>query len=180
MNVGEPEPGGKDVDRLFETLQRELRAIAARQLSRERPDHTLQPTALVHEAYLRLVKKELDWKDRAHFLATAARAIRQVLIDHARRRQMGKRVGQSKKVTLHDAIAVSDHKEVDFMTLHDALETLAKLNKRHAAIVELRFFGGMEVKEIAHVLEVSRRTVERDLRWAKTWLRRELSKEEEG
>ena len=152
----------------------ELRALA-RRIFRDQPrNHTLEPTALVHEAYLRLVDhSSCDWKSRAHFFSVAAKAMRQVLIDHFRRRRTSKRGGGWKKVPL-GAVGERGPREVEFLALDDALEKLSSLDERQAKVVELRFFGEMTVEEVAHVLGVSESTVEGDWRIARAWLAREL------
>lgn len=167
------------VHRLLPRVYEELRTIAARALRGERADHTLQPTALVHEAFLRLVNREgITCPDRAHFLALAAATCRRVLVDHARRHRASKRGGQRKRVSLHDEAAIQrDEREVDLLAVDDALKRLARLHPRQARTVELRFFGGLSVTEMARVLSVSPRTVKNDWRVARAWLRRELSHE---
>lgn len=196
MHQAEPESNGEDIvatlaavnegdrsaaERLFALLYPQLRALAARYLRRERTGHSLQTTGLCHEAYLRLLKqRKIDWRNRAHFLAIAGQAIRRVLVDHARRRQMAKRGRRWQRVTLHDAVAAFAANEVDFAALNRALEKLATLHERQAEVVQLRFFGGLNLDEVVHVLGISRRTVERDWTMAKAWLRLELSKEDEG
>ena len=153
----------------------DLRRLAAGALRRERPNHTLQPTALVHDAYLRLVNQTgIEWKDRAHFLAVAAREMRRVLVDHARGHRAKKRGGDWHKVTLQDGDARAAALTVDALDLDEALTELAKLKARHGQVVELRHFGGMTHKEIAHVLDVSPETVKKDWQFARAWLRRRL------
>ena len=154
----------------------DLRKRARGYLRRERGNHTLQPTALVHEAYLRLVDDgEKDWKGRTHFLAAAAIAMRRILIDHARERGAAKRGGDLHRVTLNDAAALGAGPDVDVIALHDALERLEALNERHARVVELRFFAGLTTEEVAEVLGLSRATVDNDWRFAKRWLKAELA-----
>lgn len=138
----------------------------------ERPDHTLQTTALVDEAYLRLVDADVDWQDRAHFLAVAATVMRRVLVDHARGRDRGKRAGV--KVTLEEAALVSPSASDDMLALDEALSRLAENDERAARTVELHYFGGLTYREIGEVLEVSEATVDRDLRLARAWLYKEL------
>jgi len=156
----------------------ELRAIAGKQLQRERRNHTLQATALANEAYLRLVdQKDVDWKGRAHFLAVAAEAIRRILVDHARKRGAAKRGGGAAQVTLTlgDALQTTDDQnEVDLLALDEAMRELAALSDRQSRVVELRFFGGLSVGETAYTLGVSERTVKGDWRVAKAWLRKQL------
>ena len=158
---------GMDVS---ESTYRHLRAIAGRYL-RNRPGHTLQPTALVNEAYLKLDRKEsAAFKDKEHFMAVAARAMRDILVDHARRKAADKRGGGAAHVTL-SGVANDDQQEVvDVIALDAALSELAELNARHAQVVELRFFGGMNADEVAKALEISVATVERDWVKARAWL----------
>lgn len=168
------------ISELIPHVYDELRRIAAAHLARERVDHTLQPTALAHEAYLKLVDQtRAQWKDRAHFLAIAAGVIRRILIDHARLHQAAKRSG-GQRMTLSWAEAhVSDHDQVDLIELENALEHLAQLSERQARVVELRFFAGLEIKETAEVLGVSAGTVKGDWRVARAWLARQLGKTSE-
>ncbi len=157
----------------------ELRALAESYLKQERPDHTLQATALVHDAYVRLVKQEdVEWKNRAHFFAVAAQAIRRILVDHARGRQRAKRGGDRQRVRLEEDVAFAETPDLDLLALDEAMEQLARLHKRQAQIVELRFFGGLGVKEVAEYLGVSSRTVDGDWSMARAWLRRAMRKEE--
>ncbi|MCI0364616.1 MAG: sigma-70 family RNA polymerase sigma factor [Phycisphaerales bacterium] len=156
----------------------ELRALAAKALRRERPDHTLQPTALVHEAFLRLIDQtHAEYKSRTHFFAIGAQAIRRVLVDHARRQGADKRGGDWLKVTMEHAAAQQGTNDdaLDVLGLDEALNKLAGLDERQSKVVELRFFGGLSVEETAAMLDVSPRTVEEDWRMAKAWLRRELA-----
>lgn len=168
LRGGEPEAQGK----LFDLCYRELRSLAGAVFSSQRKGHTLAPTALVHEAYLKMVGSEC--KDRAHFFAVAARAMRQVLINHARDKAALKRGGLGgMKVTLSDAVAPGG-REVDLAAVHEALEDLRKLDERQARIAELKFFAGLENTEIAEALNVSLRTVELDWKMAKETLARKL------
>ncbi len=157
----------------------ELRAIAGRQLQRERRNHTLQATALANEAYLRLVdQKEVDWKGKAHFLAVAAEVVRRILVDHARKKGAAKRGAGAAQVTLTLGGVLempSDQDEVDLLALDEAMKALAALSDRQSRVVELRFFGGLSVEETAYTLSVSERTVKGDWRVAKAWLRKRLS-----
>jgi len=156
----------------------ELRRLAKRYMARERVDHTLQPTALINEAYLRLIDlRRVRWQDRAHFFAMAARVMRRVLVDAARSRRYQKRGGGAPKVSLADALALPAERPVDFVRLDDALEALAAVDPRKAHVVELRFFGGLTVEEAAHAQGVSVDTVMRDWKLAKAWLTREMRKE---
>jgi RNA polymerase sigma factor (TIGR02999 family) len=173
---GEGEAGASR--RLFELVYDELRRLAGSLMRRERGGHTLQPTALVHEAFLRLVgAPNIAWQDRAHFMGIAARAMRQILVDHARRHAAEKRGGGLQRVTLTDAEAVVPGDEIEVLDLHEALERFAALDPRAARVVELRVFGGLSVPEAAHVLEVSPRTVDGDWAVARMWLTRELHRE---
>ena len=168
------EPGA--LDELLPSVYQELRRLAAANMRLERPGHTLQPTALAHEAYLRLVSSPgLAVQDRAHFMVLAARAMRRVLADHARRRQAVKRGEDPVQVTLTDL--ADTPKAVGVEELSAALDALARRDERQAHIVELRFFGGLTVEEAADALGVSRATVENDWSFAKAWLRRRLSQQ---
>ena len=168
------------VRQLMPLVYDELRALAEKHLRSENAGHTLQPTALVHEVFMRLVEQSrVNWKGRAHFLAVSAQAMRRILVDHARARGRVKRGGEWRKVVLDELLAPPKLREVDSVALNDALETLATLDEQQARIVELRFFGGMSVAEVAHVLGVSKRKIEGDWTHAKAWLRAELSPEEE-
>ena len=154
----------------------ELRRLAHHYISRERPGHTLQTSALVNEAYLRLVEqKGIDWQCRAHFYGIAARLMRQVLVDYARRRGYAKRGGGARRVSLDEALVVSDERAAEVVALDEALESLAKLDPRQSQIVELRFFGGLSIEEAAEVLGVSPGTVMADWTVAKAWLRRAIN-----
>jgi RNA polymerase sigma factor (TIGR02999 family) len=166
-------------DRLLPLVYNEMHALALRWLRRNRRNHTLQPTALVHEAYLRLVDSNGSaWQNRAHFMAVAAKAMRQILIDHARRRQAMKRGGEWQRVSLADAEDQTPLPDAELIALDEALNQLAKLNDRQARIVELRYLAGLSVKETAHVMSISERTVKSDWRMARAWLSRELRKGE--
>jgi len=159
------------LDRLLEQVYDELRRLAAAQLGRERPDHTLQPTALVHEAFLRLVDQHsVDWKNRARFFGLAAQMMRRILVNHARDRAALKRGGGAEKLTLGAIEDWSGDATFDIADLDDALGRLAALDPRKGQVVELKFFGGLTTQEIAEVLETSTATVERDWRFAKAWL----------
>ncbi len=164
-------------DRLFEHVYNELHRIAGGLMRSQRADHTLHPTEIVHEAYLRLVDQtRTDWKDRTHFFRTAAMAMRQILVDHHRRRAAAKRGGDGHKVTLDENLAGENEKAIDVLALDDALTRLAEMDKRMAQVVEYRVFTGMTIEETAFVLKVSVSTVQQDWRVAKLWLRHELSK----
>ena len=164
--------------RLMPLLYDELRRLADRYLRRQPPGHTLQPTALVHEAYLKLIdQKRAGWTDRAYFFAVAATAMRQILVDHARAKRTQKRGAQRQRVTIAYAEAQPNRDEVDLLLLDEALEKLARLNDRKSRVVELRFFAGLTIEEAAQVLQVSPTTVEGDWRFARAWLRDQLSEE---
>ena len=153
----------------------ELRHLAHRQMSGQRPDHTLQTTALVNEAYLRLADQTNPrWQNRAHFLAVAARAMRQILVSYARSQRSQKRGGGALKVELDEAALVSPKQSQEIVDLHEALERLAALDSRKAQVVELKYFGGLNYDEMAEVLKISRVTVRRDWEFAKVWLYTEL------
>lgn len=170
--------GGDDAARkLIPLLYDELRGIAARALARERPDHTLQPTALVNEAFLRMVdSSRADWRDRQHFCRAAARVIRHVLLDHARAKSAAKREGAVIALPLDEGlIPALSTPAIDLLILSEALDKLESLSARQAAVVEMRFFAGMSVDETAAALDVSPRTVDGDWRFARAWLSRELA-----
>jgi RNA polymerase sigma-70 factor, ECF subfamily len=160
------------VDALLPLVYDQLHEIAERKMRSERGDHTLQPTALVHEAFLRLVdQNRVHWQGRAHFCAVAANMMRRILVDHARRRASQKRGAAAAKVPLDDAPGLSGGQNpLDIVALDDLLDQLAQLNERHARVVELRFFTGLDVNETAHVLGVSPATVKNDWRAARAWL----------
>ncbi len=166
------------LERLMPLVYDELRKVAARHLRRQRPDHTLQTTALVNEAYLRLIdSSQVRWQNRAHFFAVSAQLMRRILVDFARSRQNLKRGGGAQQVSLDEAMIVSPERGADLLALDDALTRLAALNPRQAQVVELRYFGGLSEEESAEALKVSLRTVQRDWNLARLWLYRELSKE---
>ncbi|HXB55980.1 MAG TPA: ECF-type sigma factor [Vicinamibacteria bacterium] len=152
----------------------ELKRIAHHYLRNERPGHTLQSTALVHEAYLRLVESPLQLQNRAHFFAVAARLMREILVDHARRRRAAKRDYRC-KITLDRAVALPQKREVDLLALDDALDELSRLDPRQGRIVELRFFGGLSIEETSEILGISPATVKREWATARAWLHREMS-----
>jgi RNA polymerase sigma factor (TIGR02999 family) len=166
------------LDQLLPLVYAELRRIAARQLRRERRNHTLQPTALVHEVYMRLVDQhQVDWNSRAHFFGVAAQAMRRILVDHARRHGAGKRGDGIPCVPIDEAKDVAAATEMPVLALDRALERLQKIDPELARIVELRAFGGLTIDQAAHVLNISPSTVKRDWRTAKAWLNRELVSE---
>jgi len=167
--------GDAPSEELFAVVYEELRRLAGRQLEREQTGHTLRATALVHEAYLRLVDDtRVTHKGRAYFFGAVARAMRRVLVDHARRRQAGKRGGGEARITLDEGAIAVDAFADELIDLDRALEELASLNPRHARVVECRFFAGLDVEETAAVLEVSERTVKSDWAFARAWLHRAL------
>jgi RNA polymerase sigma factor (TIGR02999 family) len=163
-------------ERLAPLVYDSLRNIAAGYMSRERSDHTLQPTALVHEAYLRLVDRaRVDWQGRTHFLAVAAKEMRRVLIHHARGRHAAKRGGGRARVSLEQALLQAPGGDVAVLDLEEALAELSALDPRQGRVVELRFFGGLTVEEVAQALSISPKTVEKDWRLARAWLYRRLA-----
>lgn len=163
------------LDRLTPLVYQELRQQAARFLRRERAGHTLQTTALIHEAYLRLIDaKDVRWQSRAHFFAIAANLMRRVLVDHARRRDAEKRGGAQLRLTLDEKLAVTSTAEVDVLAIDQALNKLSTIDSQQALVVELRFFSGLSVEETAAALGVSPATVKRDWSVARAWLRREI------
>lgn len=166
------------LERLLPLVYDELHALARRQLRGERPDHTLQPTALLHEAYLRLVGSDVAWEGRVHFLAVAAQVMRHILVDHARARARAKRGGGAERVTLDEALSSVADRPDDLLALDEALERLGAFDERKARVVELHYFGGLTYDEVAGALDVSPATVDRELRLAKAWLYRELRPEE--
>ena len=156
----------------------ELRRQASRYLRRERSNHTLQPTALINEAYLKLIdQREVKWQNRAHFFAIAAQAMRRILVDYARERKREKRGGAAENLPLDEALTiVSQEKSVDLVALDEALNNLAKFDERQAKVVELRYFSGLSIDETAEVLNVSNVTIRRDWNMAKAWLHQEITK----
>jgi len=164
------------LDDLTPLVYKELRRLAASHLRRERKSHTLQPTALVHEAYLRLVDQQNpDWQSRSHFFGVAARLMRQILVDHARRRQAGKRAVI--EVSLDEAVSFDKQRAGNLLALDASLDLLEKMDPRKCRAVELRYFGGLSMDEIAATLELSAVTVRRDLRMAEAWLHRDMQSE---
>ena len=166
------------LERLTPLVYEELHRLAHRHMNRERPDHTLQTSALVNEAYMRLAEqRDVQWQNRAHFFSIASRLMRRILVDHARAHQYAKRGGGAIQVSLDEAAYVSQERASELVALDDALTSLASIDQRKSEVVELRFFGGMSVEETAHVLGVSPITVKRDWSTAKAWLYRAI---EEG
>lgn len=170
----------ESLDELLPFVYDELRGLAKKYLSRERTNHTLQPTALVHEAYLRLLgQKEIEWQNRAHFFGVSARLMREILIEHARMKSRQKRGGEFKtQIALDDAVSFSNRKELDVVAVDDALSKLEKLDERQARVVEMKFFGGMTIEEIGEVLEISQATVKREWSTAKLILYKMLESEQ--
>ena len=164
------------IDRIVPVVYREMKRLAASYLKAERSGHTLQPTALAHEAYLRLLGGNTPhWQNRAHFMAVAARAMREILVDHARRRKAQKRGGGQAVTVLSESLQVSGSRPIAFDDLDQALVDLARLSERQAQVVELRYFGGLTIEETGEVLEISPATVKREWTLARAWLFRELS-----
>ena len=167
----------KALDKLIPLVHAELRRMARRYMAGERTGHTLQTTALVNEAFLKLVdSRQVNWQNRAHFFAISAQLMRRILVDYARARGYQKRGGGAQKVTLDEALIGTPERGQDLVALDDALKALAEVDQRKSKVVELRFFGGLSVEETAEVLKVSPDTVLRDWRLAKSWLRREMSR----
>jgi RNA polymerase sigma-70 factor (ECF subfamily) len=165
-------------EQLLPLVYEDLHRQAGYMMPHESSGHTLQTTALVHEAYLKLVDQHsAHWQNRAHFFAVASQLMRRILIDHARRRHAGKRGGSSLKVELDEAVAIPGHADLDILRLNDALESLAQVAPREAQIVEMRFFGGLTIEEIAEVMHLAPITVRRDWNFARAWLYQELTKE---
>ena len=163
-------------EELVPLVHRELQRLARRQMRRERGGHTLQTTALVNEAFVRLIDlNRIRWQDRAHFFAMSARLMRRILVDHARSRRLLKRGGNAPRVTFDEQSAASPEPAPDLVALDDAMQTLARLDPRKCRVVELRYFGGLSVEETAEALHVSPQTVMRDWRLSKAWLLREIS-----
>jgi RNA polymerase sigma-70 factor (ECF subfamily) len=168
--------GQKDApDRLMPLVYNELRKLAQGYLQDERPDHTLQATALVHEAYIRLVDwKNVSWQNRAHFFALAAQVMRRILVDHAREKQAQKRGGGLTKLSLHEAVSFPQQSEIDLVLLDDAMKALAEFDLTQSKIVELRFFGGLTIEETAEAMRISPATVKREWKMAKAWLHKSI------
>jgi RNA polymerase sigma factor (TIGR02999 family) len=163
------------LDRLMPMVHEELHRLARREMRGERTGHTLQTTALVNEAYLRLIDaRRVHWHDRAHFFALSARLMRRILVDHARSRQYLKRGGGAKQITLDDALVVAEARSADLIALDDALQALAAVDPRKSQVIEMRYFGGLTVDETAEALSISPETVTRDWRFGKVWLLRKL------
>lgn len=168
----------KALEKLMPLVYAELRRLARRYMRREHAGHTLQTTALVNEAYLRLIEQQsVRWQNRAHFFGIAAQLMRRILVDHARRYHCAKRGGGALQVSLDEAAVVSDERGAELLALDDALKSLEAIDARKGRVVELRFFGGLSIEETAGVLGVTPMTVVRDWKMAKAWLRREISNE---
>ncbi|HEX5885826.1 MAG TPA: sigma-70 family RNA polymerase sigma factor [Pyrinomonadaceae bacterium] len=166
------------LERLIPLVYDQLRRIAHRYVRQERNGHTLQTSALVNEAYLRLADQKVVWQNRAHFFAVTARVMRHILIDHARRRRYAKHGGDARQVSLGDAAAMSLERAAELIALEEALDELAQLDQRKSRVVELRYFGGLSLEETAEALNISLMTVRRDWRAAKAWLYRRLKEPE--
>lgn len=164
------------LDRLMPLVYDELRRLAEGYLRRERHDHTLQPTALLHEAYLRLVDQSLHLENRHHFFGIAAQIMRRILVDHARAHQAAKRGGGGARLSMDEIAEQAETQQVDLVALDDALKDLAALDPQQARIVEMRYFGGLTIEEVAAVLKISPATVKREWHLARTWLKREIEK----
>jgi RNA polymerase sigma-70 factor (ECF subfamily) len=166
------------LDELLPAVYTELRRLASSYLRRERPDHTLQATALVHEAYLKLIDQHsVNWQNRAHFFGVAAQLMRRILVDHARTHLREKRGGQMQRLSLDDAISWAEERDVDLVVLDDALTELAKFDERKSRLVELRFFSGLSIEETAEILRIAPSTVLRDWSLAKAWLYNQIIKQ---
>jgi RNA polymerase sigma factor (TIGR02999 family) len=161
-------------DRLLPLVYSELHRLAQAYMRRERPDHTLQATALINEAYLRLIGEDIDWNSRAHFIGLAAHVMRQVLVDYARQHNAERRAGGLRRVEMHDDLAISPDRLDEVASVDQALTQLATQNPRQARVVELRYFGGLSVEQIAKVLDVSPRSITRDWSLARIWLFRQM------
>jgi RNA polymerase sigma factor (TIGR02999 family) len=162
------------LEELVPMVYRELQRLARRQLSRERPGHTLQSTALVHEAFMRLINQRVDWKNRAHFFGVAAEQVRRILVDYARARKAAKRGGGAYQLELDEAAKLVEEREIDLVALDDALMDLGRVDPQQARIVELRFFAGLTIEETAEALSISPATVKRDWVVAQAYLKRAL------
>lgn len=167
-------------DRLMALLYDDFRALAGRFLAGETPAHVLQPTALVHEVYLKLIdQQQVDWRGRSHFFAVGAQAMRRLLVDHARHQKRVKRGGGLNRIPLDEQWAMAASQDVDVLAINEAIEQLAARDERQAKIVEMRFFGGLTIDEVAEVLGVSRRTVEAEWTMIRAWMKRFLSEQNE-
>jgi RNA polymerase sigma factor (TIGR02999 family) len=168
--------GSSPAEQLLPMVYDDLRALAEKYLRAEPSGHTLQPTALVHEAYLKLVDQtRVDWQGRTHFFAVGAQAMRRILVDHARRRRAAKRGGDRQRITVDEQLLAAGRRDEDLLDLDEALQRLADLDSQQAQMVEMRFFGGLSVAETALALGMSKRTAEREWTMVRSWLRRELA-----
>ncbi|HEY7545248.1 MAG TPA: sigma-70 family RNA polymerase sigma factor [Blastocatellia bacterium] len=166
------------LDELIPAVYQELRRMADRYLRRERADHSLQPTALVHEAYLRLIdQRRVEWQNRAHFFGVAAQMMRRILVDHAKAAHRDKRGGGARKIPLDEIMNLTEEGSADLVALDEALKKLEEIDPRKSRVVELRYFGGLSVEETAEVLDISSKTVMRDWNMAKAWLYQQISRE---
>jgi RNA polymerase sigma-70 factor, ECF subfamily len=165
-------------EKLFPLVYTELHRLARSYMRRERPDHTLQPTALINEAYLRLARDNIDWQSRQHFIGVAANVMRRLLVDHARAHNAERRSGGADRVELGEGLMVSIERSAEVLALHDALTALEALDPRQAKVVELRYFGGFSVAEIGDILEMSPRSVKRHWALARIWLLKQMNKVE--
>lgn len=166
------------LNQLIPLVHAELRRLARHYMGRENPGHTLQTSALINEAYLRLVDQQnIPWQNRAHFFAVSAQVMRHILIDHARRHAYAKRGGGARKVPFDEAVALNDRRADELVALDEALNILAAMDKRKSQVIELRFFGGLSIEETAEALKISPITVTREWRSAKAWLRREMDRD---
>ncbi|MCU1302923.1 MAG: sigma factor, ECF-like family protein [Candidatus Sulfotelmatobacter sp.] len=170
MKTGDPSAA----ERLLPLVYAELHRLASSYMRRERQDHTLQATALINEAYLRLAREDVDWQNREHFIGVAAHVMRRVLVDHARAHKAEMRGGGLKRVELEEGLAISEERSEEVLALDEALNRLTELNPRQARVVELRYFGGLSVEQIANVLSIAPRSVKRDWALARIWLFKEL------
>ena len=177
--LAEAKAGGQNgLDALFEAVYNELRFLARDYLRQERPDHTLQTTALVHEAYVRLSNgQQIVWENRAQFFSIASQVMRHILVDHARKHGAAKRGHGAERSSLDDAVVLAAERNIDFLALDDALKMLAVLDEEQSRIVELRFFGGFTISEIAGILDVSEMTVSRKWKTAKLWLQDQMTRQ---
>jgi RNA polymerase sigma factor (TIGR02999 family) len=165
-----------DVDKLAELVYEDLRGLAHAKLKASAPDHTLDPTAVVHEVFIKLIdRQDIDWRSRSHFFAVCARVMRDILVDYARQKSAQKRGGNCQRIPLADDFAVSPQRDEDVLALDEALGVLAEIDERRAMIVELRFFGGMTVEEVAVALDVAERTIRKHWAATRLWLRKYLS-----
>jgi RNA polymerase sigma factor (TIGR02999 family) len=165
------------LDQLVPLVYDELRRLAQHYLRRERPGHTLQTSALVNEAFLRLIDQQVSWQNRAHFFGVSARLMRRVLVDYARERRTEKRGGEQMRLELDEALDIAEARDADLIALDDALNSLAEIDPQQSRVVELRYFGGLTIAETAEALGISTATVEREWNMARAWLRRELSRQ---